>query len=522
MKKVLSILLAVLMVVSCFSVMSFAEEVEEPEKKVSTFYAGGTNTVTSVSGSNGRNDKKGFNFSCFDLEGKGGNRVIPAINKEVESGKYSAVEIIVVGSGSTTAVEFEGLVGTADTPIIIRIKDGEAVATPVFESENKELKAPAITIKDCEYVTFKDIGAKTSLYNGIEVKNCKNVTLENVEFKNVGYTDYAAPTSTLEDGTQIFPNMDTTNLLAKGSALLIGEGNTNIAVIGCKFENCRAGVVVDSTKLEVEEEPAPAAEGEEETETPAAPVVTSGVSITDCSFTNINEAGVILNGADDVTVSGGKATNVGTLTEAQNYDGTAVAVVKVVNSKDAIVEKMFSSYNVSFVNFEGSTGKVRFNVSDGDGAGSIGEGVLVYNNTFVNASALDITTAKNNIFAMLMGEKVKVADGEANCYYWTSKGDRNSIKKNPKFANAFDGMTEGQDPIDNYRLSNQSACLGAGVKLDDMGETDFYGNAIGESINIGADQGAGAEPTVEIVSDFVDFFNYIFAVIKNFFENLFA
>ncbi len=520
MKKVLSILLAVLMVASMFSVVAFAEETTEPEKKVSTFYAGGTKTVTAPGGSNGRNDQKGFAFTCFDLEGKGGNRVIPAINKEVESGKYSAVEIIIVGSGSPVAVEFEGLKGTAETPIIIKIKEGDAVATPVFESEKIDVVAPAITIKDCEYVTFSGIGAKTSLYNGIEVRNCTNVTLEDIQFKNVGYTDYELP-SVAEDGTETFPKMDTTNLLAKGSALLIAEGNTDITVDGCKFENCRAGVVVDSTKLEVEEEPAPAAEGEE-TEEPAAPVVTSGVSILNCDFANINVAAVILNGADDVLVSGGKASNVGTLTSAQDYDGTAVAVVQVKGSKGAVVEKMFSSYNESFVNFENSTGKVRFNVSDGDGAGKIGEGVLVYNNTFVNASALEIATAKNNIFAMVIGQKVTVADGEANCYYWTSKGDNNSIKKNPKFANAFDGMTEGQDPIDNYRLSNQSACLGAGVKVeDDMGTTDFYGNELGDSINIGADQGAGAEPTVELVSDFVDFFNYIFAVIKNFFENLF-
>ncbi|MBQ7957240.1 MAG: hypothetical protein IJ279_04305 [Clostridia bacterium] len=518
MKKVLSILLAVLMVASMFSVMSFAEEVEEIEKKVSTFYAGGAKAVTSVGGSNGRNDQKGFAFSCFDLEGKGGNRVIPAINKEVESGNFSAVEIVVVGN-STSAIEFEGLVGSEETPIIIKIKEGDAVSRPVFSSVDLEKNAPAIMVKDCENVTISGISVTKSIYSGIKVENCTNVAFKNVEFKEVGYTDYELP-SVAEDGTETFPNMETADLLAKGAALLIGEGNTDITVDGCIFDQCRAGVVVDSTKLEVEEdpaEPAPAAEGEEGAEEPAAPVVTSGVSVLNCNFTNINEAAVILNSADDVLVSGGKATKVGTLAAAQDYDGTAVAVVKVNGSKDAVVEKMFSSFNEAFVNFADSTGKVRFNVSDNDGAGSIGAGVLVYNNTFVNASALDIATAKNNIFAMLIGEKVKVADGEANCYYWTSKGDKNSIKKNPKFANAFDGSTEGQDPIDNYRLSTISPCLGKGVKVeDDMGTTDFYGNEIGASINIGADQGAGAEATTEIVSDFVDFFNYIIAVIKNF------
>ncbi len=519
MKKVLSILLAILMVASMFSVMAFAEgeTTEEETLPVCTYWVGGTRgTQTALGGSKGKNEANALAFTCFDLEGRGGRQVIPAINKDVTSGKYSAIEIIVAG-GSTTAIEIEGLIGTAETPFIFKLKDANS-AKPVFSSVDLAKEAPAILIKDCEYVTIEGLGVNKSIYSGVKVENSANVTFKNVEFKEVGYTDYELP-SVAEDGTETFPEMETANILAKGSALLIGEGNTDITVDGCVFENCRAGVVVDSTKLEVEE---PAAEGEE-AEEPVAPVATSGVSILNSNFTNINEAAVILNGADDVLVSGGKATNVGTLTKAQNYDGTAVAVVKVVKSKDAVVEKMFSTYNVSFVNFAESTGKVRFNVSDGDGTGAIGEGVLVYNNTFVNASALEIATAKNNIFAMLIGEKVKVADGEANCYYWTSKGDKNSIKKNPKFANAFDGMTEGQDPIDNYRLSTQSACLGAGVKVeDDMGTTDFYGNEIGSSINIGADQGAGADATTEIVSDFVDFFNYIFAVIKNFFENLFA
>lgn len=513
MKKVLSILMAVLMVASMFSVVAFAEDATEETKPVCTYYVGGAKgTQTALGGSKGKNEANALAFSCFDLEGRGGNKVIPAINKDVTSGKYSAVEIIVVG-GSLTAVEFEALVGSEATPIIFKAKTGDAVATPVFESENLQKVAPAILIKDCENVTFEKIGAKSSAFNGIKVENSTNITLNAVEFTKVGYTDYELP-SVAEDGTETFPSMETANILEKGSALLIGEGNTNITVDGCKFENCRAGVVVDSTKLEAEEV-APAAEGEE-TEEPAAPVATSGVEILNSTFTNINEAGVILNGADDVLVSGGKASKVGTLAKAQNYDGTAVAVVKVNGSKDVVVEKIFSSFNETFAVFADSTGKVRYNVSDNDGECSFGEGVLVYNNTFVNASSLEIATAYNNIFSMLIGGKVKVADGDANCYYWTSKG-KGGFKKNPKFANAFDGMTEGQDPIDNYRLSTISACLGAGVKCDeDMGTTDFYGNEIGDTINVGADQGAGVEATREIPGDFVDFFNYIFAVIKNF------
>ena len=510
MKKLLAILMAVLMVASMFSVVAFAEGETTEEVKVMEKYAGGT-SANSYSYREGR-PNKAWKVEYLNPDGRG-KAIVEGINKDVASGDYAAYYIYIQG-GSTAAITISDIIGTEKTPVYIEIAES-LMSAPLFASDSLDTKAPAITLEDCEYVTLKGLAAKSSIYNGIEVRNCKNVTLENIEFKNVGYTDYSFP-SVAEDGTETYPDMDTTNLLAKGSALLIGEGNTDVTVSGCKFENCRAGIVVDSTKLAVEEPAAPVAEGEE-TEAPAAPVATSGVSILNCNFTNINEAGVILNGADDVLVSGGKASNVGTLTEAQNYDGTAVAVVKVNGSKDAIVEKMFSSYNVSFVNFADSTGKVRFNISDGDGAGTIGEGVLVYNNTFVNASSLEIATAYNNIFSMLIGGKVKVSDGETNCYYWTSKG-KGGFKKNPKFANAFDGMTEGQDPIDNYRLSTISPCLGAGTKVEDnMGTTDFYGNEIGGgSINIGADQGAGVEATREIPSDFVDFFNYIFAVIKNF------
>lgn len=512
MKKVLSIFMAILMVMSAFSVMAFAEdEVTEEVLPVCTYYVGGARgTQTALGGSKGKNEANALAFSCFDLEGRGGNKVIPAINKDVTSGKYSAIEIIVCG-GSLTAVEFEGLVGTAATPIIFKAKTGDAVATPVFESENTSLVAPAINVVDCEYVTFEKLGAKSSLYHGVKVEDSSNITFKGMEFTNVGYTDYELPIfEDAEAGIVEYPAMDTTGILEKGAALLIGAGNTDITADGCKFTNCRVGVLVDSTKP-VAEEPETVEEGEETEE----PVVTSGVSILNGNFANINNAAVILNSADEVLVSGGKASNVGTLTAAPNYDGTPVAVVDVKDSKDVVVERMFSSYNESFVNFENSTGKVRYNVSDGDGEGSIGEGVLVYNNTFVNASALEIATAYNNIFAMVIGEKVSVGEGDANCYYWTSKG-KGGFKKNPKFANAFDGMTEGQDPIDNYRLSTISPCLGAGVKCDDdMGTVDFYGNEIGDTINVGADMGTGVEATTEIVSDFVDFFNYIIAFIKN-------
>lgn len=519
MKKVLAIFMAIAMVATMFSfsVVAFAEgEEETPVKEQSIYYIGGISASTTsikAHGSTGRTEGRAIKLECFDDSTNYSKRVLPAIEEEIESGEYSAIVLRVAGD-SPVAIRFAGLKGTEETPIIITCKP-DAPAIPLIDSNNAEAVAPAITIENCENITVEKIAAKTSISNGVVVKNCKNVTLKELELKNVGYTDYTLPASTdAETGVETFPEMETADILAKGSAILVGAGNENVTIDSCKFENCRAGVVVDNTIIEDE------AEAAEE----AAPAATTGVEVLNCTFDKINEAAVIVNGAEDVLVSGGSATGVGNLANAEDYDGTAVAVVKLNGAKNATVERIFSSYNEAFVNAEASTGRIRYNVSDGDKSSTVSGDILVYNNTFVNASGLNLNaTVKNNIFSMLIGEKVAVGAGEANCYHWTSKGDRKSIKKNPQFANAYDGSIEGTSARDNYILSSKSPCLGEGVQVeDDMGSTDFYGNAIGSSHNIGADEGAGAEATVKLVSQFVDGFNYIIALIRNFFANLFG
>jgi len=236
-------------------------------------------------------------------------------------------------------------------------------------------------------------------------------------------------------------------------------------------------------------------------------------------------AAVVAVCGEDITVSGGSVTKSGDVINADGYDGTSAAAFVLDGAKNVTIERVFSTDNTAFIEAYDATGRVRYNVSDRDGSSFVfADELLVYNNTFVNTTSLELNAVvKNNIFSLVIGEKVSVGEGEANCYYWTSKGDRNSIRKNPRFANAYTGAEEGVSVRDNYILATGSPCIGEGVQVeDDMGSVDFYGNAIGSTHNIGADEGAGAEATTEIVSDFVDFFNYIFAVIKNFFANLFA
>lgn len=533
MKKVLAIFMAIAMVATMFSfsVVSFAEgEAETPALEESRFLIGGS-TVSGVkphnASSTGRTEAKAISLLALDAVngGRASKSIMPVFEEEVASGLYSAIVLQLKGSPDTT-ITINGLKGSETTPIVIKQRY-DAATRPVVKSNSTENKVAAIVIENCENIIIESVEVTAAANNGIEIRNSKNITIKNVGFRNVGYTDYTLPVSTdAETGEQTFPNMETEALLAKGSAVLVGANNENVTVEACTFDSCRAGVVVDHSVLEVEteEDETEVVAEEDGTEEEAAPVASKDVAILNSTFTNINEAGVIVNGAEDVLVSGGSATKVGNLVSAEDYDLTSVAVVKLADAVNVTVEKIFSSYNECFVDSSFSSGRIRYNVSDSDLSSFVlsetAADMLVYNNTFVNASSLFIdATAKNNIFAMFTaGEKVVVTEGEANCYYWTSKGDRNSIKKNPAFANAFDGSDLEKPVINNYILSTKSPCLGKGVQVEeDMGDTDFYGNEIGTSHNIGADEGAGAEATTKIVNAFVDFFNYLFALIKNFF-----
>ncbi len=543
MKKVLSIFMAILMVVTMFSfsTVAFAEEGEAEKTEKIVFIGTGTNygyKLERVPGSRvpalvvaDSSSASPWNFNVFNpetpLTGLShpqveipetvGTAVIDKVNGYAASGEYSRVLIKATAGATDETVKITGLKGTADCPIVIASEKAYDAIPQLVTFENSKTADPSIILDGCEYVTVEFINVK-ALNKGIAVENCADVTIKNVSFTNIGYVDYLTP-SVLKDAegkdvidengapVEVFADMDTTSILEKGPSVYVGVNCDGVAIEACSFTKCRAGVVVDCTAL---------AEGEEES---------TGVEVVDCTFEEMTDAAVYVDGADDVVVSGGSAKNSGTLANAADYDNRAAATFVVANAENITIEKVYSTDNNSFINAKAVTGRVRYNVSDRDGASVVDAAeLLVYNNTFVSATSLDLTAkVRNNIFSMLIGEKVAVSDGDNNCYYWTSKGDRGSIRKNPRFANAFDGSVEGTSVRDNYILATGSPCIGKGEKVeDDMGATDFYGNAIGESYNIGAYAGEGAEATVEIVSDFVDFFNYIFAVISNFFANLFA
>lgn len=547
MKKVLAIFMAIAMIATMFSFTSvvFAEEAEETEKPVFQAFYGGQQMATAFKGTT---PNKGWNPRCLNADsGKPAEAVLKGIKDAAASGDYSAILVTINAVGAyDTGIVFNGIEGTAETPVIFSVAtdaDGNP-ATALFEyavqSESTEV-VPSVTIKNCSYFTLQGISIK-AVYTGLVIENCTNVTVDGIKFNSVSYTDYSYEIVVDQDtGATGFPKMETADRAVKGSAISVGEGNTDLTISNCSFEKCRVGINVDATDAEAE---------------------STGVKLENNTFTTINEAAVALKNANGVTVSGGSAAAVGDIALASDFDGRAVAAVEVTGGSDNVIEgmevssvtgaavalngaknttvqKMYSHDNAAFMtNTLGADAnvRIRYNVSVNDGASSISTAaatdVLVYNNTFSNAGAIDMSnvtdlTVMNNIFSMAIGNKVVLGSGEfdANCYHWTSKakGDSGSIKKNPQFANQFSAEDTANSVRDNYILSSKSPCLGKGVQVeDDMGETDFYGNAIGSSHNIGADEGTGAEATYKLVSQFVDTINYIFAIIKNFFVNLFG
>lgn len=536
MKKVLSIFMAILMVVTMFSfsTVAFAEGEAEAAKEVKYVFIGsGTNyglalvrvpgeriPVLSVAESTSQSP---WNFHVFNPETPVtglthpqveipetvGTAVIDKVNEYAASGTYSKI-VIKTDALTDDSVKIYGLKGTEECPIVIISKDADKEIPQLVNYKNDKTNAPVITLDSCEYVTVESINV-TALAQGIVTVNCKNVAIKNVAFTNIGYVDYLTPESseTDEEGnvTNYYAKMDVTPLLEKGPSVYVGAGCDGVTVENCSFTKCRAGVVAHSVDL---------AEGETES---------TGIEVLGCTFTEITDVAVYAVGADDVVVSGGTVTNSGTLANAEDWDGSLAVAFYADDAQNITIEKVYSTDNAFFLEAYESTGRVRYNVSARDGGSIAGASeLLVYNNTFVEAAGISLdAVVRNNIFQMNMGEKALVEDGDNNCYHWTSKGDRGSIRKNPWFANAYTGA-EGTDVKNNYILATGSPCLGKGEKVEDnMGEADFYGNKAAASINIGADAyGTGAEATQELPSQFIDLFNYIIALISNFFANLFA
>lgn len=163
-----------------------------------------------------------------------------------------------------------------------------------------------------------------------------------------------------------------------------------------------------------------------------------------------------------------------------------------------------------------------------------------YNNTLVNCSPIYCHTLEdaliaNNIFigdlssSFITGRKSVGDNGEKklrafegtfthNCFWGV--GVPSVAKNNYVCDPGFIGSDETDK--NSFRLSADSELLGKGIKTEeDMGETDFYGNPLGESINIGCYGGAGenAPSAATFGQKLVKLLNTILGAVYSFIDN---
>ena len=164
-----------------------------------------------------------------------------------------------------------------------------------------------------------------------------------------------------------------------------------------------------------------------------------------------------------------------------------------------------------------------------------------YNNTIINASSFKLSGLKdaviaNNIFvgdistSFIDGRKstddngkwvMNVFDGTItnNCFYgcgFPSEAKNNYITY-PGF------VSDNIDDKNSFMLTKDSNLLGKGIQVcDDMGEYDFYGNALTDVHNIGCYDGTGEDMEGVSISFFdriKAFFGTILGTIYNFIDN---
>lgn len=144
-----------------------------------------------------------------------------------------------------------------------------------------------------------------------------------------------------------------------------------------------------------------------------------------------------------------------------------------------------------------------------------------YNNTIINSSYFKLTGLKdaiiaNNIFtgnpaASFLTSRKSIGENDEpvihrfdgvitnNCFSGTGvpMGAENSIFANPSF------VSDDIEDRNSFMLSESSPLIGKGIQVeDDMGETDFYGNALTSSHNIGCYDGKGEKGGADAVKGF--------------------
>ena len=529
-KKLLSMIIAAVMLLTSFSVAGFAVNLGE------TYYIDAVNGNDAYSGLSEENAVKTI----------GGLKIgnITAGTKFLfkNGGKYEC------------SVTLGNVRGTKDNPILIS-SYGEGERAVLYTNEAKEV----LTLIDCSYLKVCDIDITAPNGGGIwintEAKPSVGITIDNVYF-------YDMPNG------KVTSRDDFSSGAARARAAVMvkslpGKSRhpvNDLTITNCEVYDVANGFIIWGSWNESE---TPWCENEYEID----PVFNTGLLIKDCYLHDMDAEAMVIGMCDGALVTNCRAIDCcqgegvdengeilyftaamwfwGSVNSTIQYceiagqknfgDGMAVDFDSYTHN--CTYQYIYSHDNVRLMcnnpNYSGHHGNtVRYclSVNDNGGrsttaVGSCGEHEFnFYNNTIINSADFHLKNVynsyvANNIFVMTDGSTIgydldNAIRGnvfENNCYYNVISPvvDLGSLNANPGFAG------DNTDDIKSYELSKDSPLVGGGVKIDDGLTTDFFGNEI-TSNNIGCygGDGVGAEYPEETPNDF------IIRIIKNIIQTL--
>ncbi len=511
-KKILSVLIACVLLLTSFSVVGFAASLGE------AYYIDAINGDDSNSGLSEAEAVKTLNG--------------------LELGNVTAGTKFLFRNGGRyeCAATLGNVSGTKENPILVS-SYGEGERAVLYTNEATEV----LRLVDCSYVKVCDLDITAPNGGGIWIDTVTRAS-EGIIIDNVYFYDMPNGKVTSRD--------DFSSGAARARAAVMVKslpGTSRFPVNDLTITNCEVYDVANGFIIwgSWNEEENPWCENESDID----PVFNEGLLIKDCYLHDMDAEAMVIGMCDGALVTNCRAIDCcqgegvdengeilyftaamwfwGSVNSTIQYceiagqknygDGMAVdfdsythnCTYQYIYSHD---NTRFMCNNPRYSGHHGNTVRYCLSVNDNGGRSTMavdpsGEHEFnFYNNTIINSENFHFKNiynayVANNVFVMMDGKTIAydldsaITRGnviENNCYYnvMTPLVDLNSLNTIPGFAG------DNTSDINSYVLSKDSPLIGAGTKVDDGLTTDFFGNEI-TSNNIGCYGGDGVEAEYE-------------------------
>lgn len=440
--------------------------------------------------------------------------------------------------------------GTKDNPVVISsYGEGEK---PLLYTNNK---TEVFRFFDCSYLTLSNVHIKAPNGGGIWI-DTYNQTSVGVTIDNVYFEDMQNYKVHSRDDFSNGAAVARAAVMVKGLPAKSRYAVNDLTITNCEVYNCANGFMLWGSWNDAQ---SPWCEKEEEID----PVYNTGTLIKGCYFHEMDAEAVVVGMCDGALVTNCRAINccqgegldengeIEYFTAAMWFWGSENSTIQYCeiagqknvgdgmsvdfdsHTNNCTYQYIYSHDNMRFMcnnpNYSGHHGNtVRYCLSVNDNKGRAASAVgacgehnfSFYNNTIINCGDFHFRNiydayVANNIIVPMSGatfaynfEPSRNNVFENNCYYNAINPlvDIGSVNTLPGFAG-----TDYSDPA-SFMLSADSPLIGAGVAIPGV-DTDFFGNSI-ESCNIGCYSGKGTDTEYKPEG----FLEKIIRIIKNIFE----